>query len=138
MTTRPTDWNEAVIKEFRENSGKVGGNFTGAPVLLLHTKGAKTGQERVNPLMYLKDGDRWVIFASKGGAPTNPDWFHNLKTHSDAIIEVGTDTIEVRAEVAESRERDRLYAMQAERYPQFAEYERKTTRKIPAVLLTRR
>lgn len=133
--SRPGDWNARIIEEFRSNEGKVGGGFQGATMLLLHTKGARTGQPRVNPLVYLPDGDRYVVFASKGGAPTNPDWYHNLLADPDVEIEVGTRTISVRATVVTGRERDELYARQIERRPAFAEYEQKTTRVIPAITL---
>ncbi len=131
------DWNRQVIEEFRNNGGKVGGMFEGSPLLLLHTVGARSGQQRVNPLMYLPDGDRWVVFASKAGAPTSPDWYHNLVAHPDVSIEVGTDTVDVSATFAQGDERDQLYSRQASLYPQFAEYEQNTTRKIPVVILTR-
>ena len=136
MTTQ-NDWNRGVIEEFRNNGGKVGGGFEGAPLLLLHTVGAKSGQPRVNPVMYLPDGDRWVVFASKAGAPTSPDWYHNLVANPEVSIEVGTDTIPVTATFAQGGERDQLYSRQAALYPQFAEYERSTTRRIPVVTLTR-
>lgn len=131
------EWNKQIIAEFRGNGGKVGGQFEGAPLLLLHTRGARTGQERINPLMFLPDGDRMVVFASKGGAPDNPDWYHNLKANPDVTLEVGTDTFAARAGVATGDERDRLYAEQARRYPQFAEYAQSTTRTIPVVVLQR-
>ena len=137
MTT-PNDWNSATIKEFRENSGKVGGHFEGAPLLLLTTKGAKTGNTRVNPMMYLPDGDRMFVFASKGGAPTNPDWYHNVVANPDVTVEVGTETFSAKATVITGKERDGIYAKQASLYPGFAEYERKTTRKIPVVALVRK
>ena len=137
MTTR-NERNLGVITEFRSNAGRVGGNFEGAPVLLLSTKGAKTGLGRTNPLMYLTDGDRWIVFASKGGAPTSPDWFHNLVANPAVTLEVGTEALEADAEVVTGEERDRLYAQQAELYPQFGEYQRKTARSIPVVALTRR
>ena len=136
MTTQ-NDWNRGVIEEFRNNGGKVGGGFEGAPLLLLHTVGAKSGQPRVNPVMYLPDGDRWIVFASKAGAPTSPDWYHNLVANPEVSIEVGTDTIPVTATFAQGDERDQLYSRQAALYPQFAEYERSTTRRIPVVTLTR-
>ena len=129
------EWNAKIIAEFRANEGKVGGDFEGAPLLLLHTKGAKSGQRRVNPLMYLPDDDRYVVFASKGGAPTNPDWYHNLASDPDVTIEVGTDTLSARAAVITGPERDELYARQVERRPQFGDYERKTARTIPVVAL---
>jgi deazaflavin-dependent oxidoreductase (nitroreductase family) len=132
-----TDFNTAIIDEFRANEGKVGGGFAGAPMLLLHTTGAKSGKERVNPLVYQPDGDRYAIFASKGGAPTHPDWFHNLQAHPDATIEVGTESIPVTARVAEGDERSRLWEKQKQLMPGFADYEQKTTREIPVVILER-
>ena len=137
MTNR-NEWNRKVIEEFHSNEGKVGGNFTGAPLLLLFTSGAKTGQRRINPLMYLPDNDRLVIFASKGGAPTNPDWFHNLVANPRVTVEVGAETFETEAVVVTGEERDRLYAKQAKLFPQFAQYARNTTRTIPVVALVRR
>lgn len=131
----PNDWNASVIEEFRANAGKVGGPFEGAPLLLLSTTGAKSGRTRINPLMYLPDGDRFVVIASKGGAPTDPDWFFNVTANPEASIEVGTETIPVRAVVAEGAERDRLYDEQASRYPQFREYQDGTDRLIPVVVL---
>lgn len=131
------DWNTKIIDEFRANEGRVGGPFEGAPMLLLHHTGAKSGTERVNPLVYLPDDGRYVIFASKGGAPTNPDWYYNLLANPEASIEVGTDQLAVKAREAHGDERDRLWtAIKAER-PGFAEYEAKTTRRIPVVVLER-
>jgi deazaflavin-dependent oxidoreductase (nitroreductase family) len=130
------DFNTQVINEFRENSGQVGGMFESMPLLLLHHVGAKSGADRVSPVAYLKDGDSYAIFASKAGAPENPAWYHNLLAHPETRIELGDETIEVVAHVADGEERDRIYAEQASRLPQFAEYEQKTTRKIPVVLLT--
>lgn len=127
------DWNAGVIAEFRKNHGKVGGNFEGAPLLLINHKGAHTGKSHTNPVMYLKDGNRFLVFASKGGAPTNPDWYHNLKAHPDVKIEVGTETLEVRAEEITGTERDKIYARQASLYPQFGQYQRNTTRRIPVI-----
>ena len=129
------DWNSNIIQEFRANEGKVGGPFDGAPLLLLHTTGARSGEERINPMMYLADGDRLVVFASKGGAPTNPDWYHNLVANPDLEIEVGTERRKVRARVAEGEEHDQLYAEQSKRYPQFAKYQEGTDRTIPVVIL---
>ena len=129
------DWNKGIIDEFRANGGKVGGPFEGAPLLLLHTIGAKSGQARVNPMMYLADGDNHVVFASKAGAPTNPDWYHNLVANPRASIEVGDKTINVVAHVANDETRERLWSTQKERYPGFAEYEAKTDRQIPVVVL---
>jgi deazaflavin-dependent oxidoreductase (nitroreductase family) len=131
------NWNEKIIEEFRANEGKVGGVFQGAPMVLLTSKGARTGKPHINPLMYLPDGDRVVVFASYGGAPENPQWFKNLVANPDATAEVGTETFSVRATVAEGAERDRLFEEQKKRYPQFGEYEKKTTRKIPVVILER-
>ena len=130
-----SDWNTQIIEEFRTNHGKVGGNFAGAPLLLLHSTGAKSGQERVHPMMYLADGDRYLVFASKAGAPTNPDWYHNVKANPSVIIEVGTQTIVAQAEEVVGEERDRLYAQQATLYPGFADYEAKTDRVIPVIAL---
>jgi deazaflavin-dependent oxidoreductase (nitroreductase family) len=130
------DWNKAIIEEFRANGGKVGGPFEGGTLLLLTTTGAKSGKQRVSPLAYTADGDRFIIIASKAGAPTNPDWYHNLLAHPTATVEVGTEQFEVKATpVVEEPERSRLYAKMVERMPGFADYERKTTRKIPVVLL---
>jgi len=129
--------NENIIKEFRENAGKVGGPFAGMNLLLITIKGAKSGTLRTNPLAYSKDGDSYVVIASKGGADTNPDWYHNLTTNPNATIEVGTDKIDVVASEAKGAERDRLYAAQAELYPGFKGYEQKTTRKIPVFVLKR-
>jgi deazaflavin-dependent oxidoreductase (nitroreductase family) len=133
----PNDFNTGIIEEFRANAGKVGGPFEGAPLLLLTTTGAKTGQARTSPVMYLPDGERMVVFASKAGAPTNPDWYHNLVAHGTASVEVGTDRFSVRAVVATGEERDQLYRRQAELYPGFAEYQQKTTRQIPVITLER-
>jgi deazaflavin-dependent oxidoreductase (nitroreductase family) len=133
-----SDFNQAVMAEFRANAGKVGGYFEGANLLLLHTIGAKSGQARVNPLVYAKDGDRFVVAASKGGADTNPDWYYNLLANPTATIEVGTEQFEVRATiVTEEPQRSMLYAKMVAHRDGFAEYEQKTTRKIPAVLLER-
>jgi deazaflavin-dependent oxidoreductase (nitroreductase family) len=132
------DWNTAIINEFRANDGKVGGQFTGAPLLILHSVGAKTGRIRVNPLMYQDLGHgRLAVFASKGGAPTNPDWYHNLVANPRATVELGTETFNVIARVARSEERLRIWSTQKRRYPNFAEYERKTKREIPVVILER-
>ncbi len=130
------DWNAGVIAEFRKNRGKVGGQFEGAPVLLINHKGAHSGKPRTNPVMYLRDGNRYLVFASKGGAPSNPDWYYNLKKHPEVKIEVGTETIEVHADELKGAERDRLYARQASLYPQFAEYQQKTKRIIPVIAFT--
>jgi deazaflavin-dependent oxidoreductase (nitroreductase family) len=131
------DRNAGIIREFRTNEGRVGGPFQGAPLLLLTTTGARSGKTRVNPLMYLRDGDRLVVFGSKGGAPTHPDWFHNVAANPDASVEVGTERFPVHATVATGAERDELYAEQAKRYPQFEAYEAKTERTIPVIILER-
>jgi len=131
-------FNQQIIDEFRANDGTVGGPFKGARLLLLHTTGAKTGEERVNPLAYRTDGDHLVIFASKAGAPTNPDWYHNLRAHPAASVEVGGERYDVVARVAEGDERDRLWEAQKRETPPFAEYEQKTDRTIPVVVLERR
>ena len=133
----PRDWNQTIIDEFRANEGRVGGNFDGAPLLLLHTTGAKSGQSRVNPVMYQADGERLAVFASKGGAPTNPDWYYNILANPHAHVEVGTDAFDVIARVAEGEERKRIWQRQKERYPGFAAYERRTSRQIPVIVLTR-
>ena len=132
-----TDWNAAIIEEFRTNEGRVGGQFAGAPMLLLTTTGRKSGQRRTNPMMYLADGDRLLVFASKGGAPTNPDWYRNLVADPHVTVEVGTDKYEAHAIVVSGEERDRLYAEQSRRYPGFGEYQRNTSRVIPVVALVR-
>jgi deazaflavin-dependent oxidoreductase (nitroreductase family) len=131
----PNDFNAHTIEEFRQNGGKVGGYFEGATMLLLHTKGARSGEPRTNPLVYLPDGERYVVIASKGGAPTNPDWYHNLLADPNVEIEVGTERIPVRARAITGPERDELYARQVERRPGFADYEKKTRRKIPVIAL---
>jgi deazaflavin-dependent oxidoreductase (nitroreductase family) len=130
------DFNTQVINEFRENSGQVGGMFEGMPLLLLHHTGAKSGEDRIAPLVYMEDDGRYAIFASKGGAPENPAWYHNLLAHPDTRVEIGEETIEVTASEAQGDERDRIYTAQAARAPQFADYQKNTTRKIPVVLLT--
>jgi deazaflavin-dependent oxidoreductase (nitroreductase family) len=130
------DWNAQIIEEFRANGGKVGGQFEGAPLLLLHTTGAKSGQERVNPLMYQDLGDGSVaIFASKAGAPDNPDWFHNVYADRSVHAEIGTEQRPFTARIVEGEERDRIWAKQKADYPGFAEYEDKTDRMIPVVVL---
>ena len=135
-TSLPPDFNEQVIQEFRDNAGVVGGMFEGMTLLLLHDKGAKSGQTHIHPLAYYGDDGRYMIFASKGGAPTNPAWYHNLKAHPDARIEVGTETHDVTATELTGEERERVFRAQAERAPQFAEYEKNTKRTIPAIALT--
>ena len=131
------DFNRKIIEEFRANGGKVGGGFEGAPMVLLHHRGAKSGTERVSPLVYQADGDRFVVFGSKGGAPRHPHWYLNLVAHPETTIEVGTETIPVRARVAEGEERELIWTRQKEVMPGFAEYEAKTERQIPVVILER-
>ena len=133
-----SDFNRKIIEEFRANEGRVGGPFEGAPVLLLTSTGAKSGQQRTTPVVYQPDGERMVIFASKAGAPENPAWYHNLRANSTATVEVGTEKVEVEAVVTEGEERQRLFDKQKELMPQFADYEQKTTRTIPVVALQRK
>jgi deazaflavin-dependent oxidoreductase (nitroreductase family) len=131
------DWNRKIIDEFHANQGKVGGPFEGAPIVLLHTTGAKTSQERVNPMMYLDlDGHRYV-FATAAGADKNPDWYWNLVAHPNVIAEVGTETFEAAAVPLTGDDRDRIYAEQARRYGGFVEYEQMTSRVIPVVEIIR-
>ena len=137
------DWNAQTIEEFRANEGKVGGNFEGAPMVLLHHRGRKSGQERVTPVMYLPDDSEPAIiiyvFATKAGAPTSPDWYYNLTAAGDGSVERGTETYQVTVRELRGPERDRVYAEQARRYPGFAEYARQTTgvRTIPVLELLR-
>jgi deazaflavin-dependent oxidoreductase (nitroreductase family) len=130
------DYNAQNIAEFRRNHGKVGGYFEGAPLLLLHTIGRRSGRLHITPVMYLKDGDRLLVFASKGGADKHPDWYFNLKAHPDFQIEVGDETVDVHAEEATGSERDALYNRQAALYPRFGDYQQKTKRIIPVIALT--
>lgn len=130
------DWNKAIIEEFRANEGRVGGHFEGHTLVLLHHKGAKTKTERVNPLAAQTLGGKgWAIFASKGGAPTNPDWYHNLLANPEAKVEVGTEVLTVKAREAKGAEQEQIWEKQKQLMPGFAEYEAKTTRKIPVVIL---
>lgn len=137
MTDR-NNWNSQTIEEFRANGGKVGGIWEGRPLLLLTTTGAKSGRQHTTPTMYLRDGDRLLIFASKGGAPTHPHWYYNLVDHPEVTVEVGPETYQAIATVLTGEERDRLYARQAELYPQFGGYQRRTSRKIPVIALKRK
>jgi deazaflavin-dependent oxidoreductase (nitroreductase family) len=130
-------WNKNVIEEFRANDGKVGGQFEQADVLLLRTKGAKSGVDRVNPMMYLEEDGKIYVFASYNGADKHPDWFHNIKADDKVSVELGTETYEATAKPVPLEERDRIYAIMAERFANFAEYEKKTTRVIPVVELIR-
>ena len=129
------DWNTQIIEEFRANAGKVGGQFEGAPLLILHTTGARSGQERENPVMYRRVGDDIAVFASKAGAPTNPDWYHNLVANPRVRAEIGTEIADFTARVAAGDERDRIWAAQKAEFPGFADYETKTSRQIPVVIL---
>ena len=138
MSDAANDWNAKIIEEFRANGGKVGGPFEGAPMVLVHHRGAKTGTERVTPLMCQVEGERIFIFASKGGAPDNPDWYHNLVANPDAVIEFGSDSdIGVRVVELTGEERNRVWERQKREWPQFAEYEEKTDRTIPVLELQR-
>src|SRR5437588_10496130 len=133
-----SDYNQKIIDEFRANAGRPP-SWTGtSPLLLVHHRGAKSGAERVNPVAYLDDNGRYVIFASKAGAPSHPAWFHNLKAHPETRIEVGSDTIDVTVSEATGEERERLFATQVKRSPQFGEYRDKTERTIPVLVLTPR
>lgn len=129
------EWNRRTVEEFRANEGKVGGVWEGRPLLLLTTTGAKSGQRRTSPVMYLREGDRLFVFASKGGAPGNPDWYHNLLAHPHVTVEIGNQTYSAVAIPVTGEERDRIYAKWAEMYPQFREYQEKTTRIIPVIEL---
>jgi len=139
--TRPRSFhgfNQGVIEDFREHHGQITkGPFTGRPLLLLTTRGAKTGRERTNPLAYTRDGDRIFVIASKGGAPTNPDWYRNLRANPRVTVEVGPERFVANARVAKGDERRRLYDLQASRMPAFKEYEQRTSREIPVVVLER-
>ena len=133
-----SDWNTAIIEEFRANGGQAGGHFEGKPLLLLHHTGARTGTRRVSPLMYQAVDDLYAVFASKGGADTNPDWFHNLVAHPETEVEIGSETVAVRARIAEGDERERIWSQQKTDWPFFAEYEQKTARThIPVIVLER-
>lgn len=129
------DWNTKIINEFRENEGRVGGPFEGATLLLLHTTGAKSGRERVNPLVYQRLDNGYAVFASKGGAPSHPDWYYNIVAHPKTVVEVGSATVPVRARVARDEEHDRIWTEQKRRAPQFGEYEKTANRTIPVVVL---
>ena len=129
--------NRKIIDEFRANGGKVGGRFEGRTLLLLHTKGAKSGRKRINPLATIRDGDRYIVIASKGGSATHPDWYFNVLANPIVTVESGQETFEAHANVAEEPERTRLYDKMAAVMPAFDEYRRKTTREIPVIVLTR-
>lgn len=132
------DFNQALIAEFRANGGRIlSGPFADRPLVLLTTSGARSGQPRTNPLVYTTDGDRMIVIASKGGAPTNPDWYHNVVANPLVTVEVGTEQYQARAVIAEGAERERLFAQMAAQMPGFADYQQKTTRQIPVVVLER-
>ncbi len=135
--SEPIDFNTQVINEFRANAGVVGGHFVHMPLILLHTTGAKSHKPRINPLAYTKDGDNIVIIASKGGAPTNPDWFHNIVANPVVEVEIGAERFQACANIPAEPERTRLYDQMAAARPAFGEYREKTTRAIPVVTLTR-
>ena len=137
MTTVEQDFNQQVIEECRANEGRLGGRFAGAPMLLLHHTGAKSGVERVSPVMYQAVGDTYAVFASNAGRDTHPAWYHNLRAHPRTRIEIGPGTIEVTAQVANPAERTPIWERQKQQYPGFAEYEAGTSREIPVVLLER-
>ena len=129
------EFNRGVINEFRANDGNVGGPFAGAPMILVNHLGARSGTEYTSPLVYTRVGDSFVVIASKGGAPDDPQWFRNLVANPEITVEVGTETIPVRARVAEGEERARLFRAQADAMPNFDEYASATTREIPVVVL---
>lgn len=134
--TEANDWNKRIIEEFRANDGKVGGQFAGMPLLLLHHKGAKSGIERVNPLAFQRIGDSVAVFASKGGAPTNPDWYHNVVAHPEVSVELGREAFSAKARIASGEERRRIWEAQKAVFPNFAEYEKTSAgREIPVVVL---
>ena len=132
-----SDWNTKIIEEFRANGGEVGGPFEGAPMLLLHTTGAKSGLERVNPVVYQQVGDEIAVFASKAGAPSDPDWYRNLKANPSVTVEIGRESVPMQARVAAGEERTRIWEKQKQDMPGFADYEAKAGREIPVVILSR-
>ena len=132
MTIPRNEHNREVIETFRTNNGKMPND---APILLLSTTGAKSGKQRINPLAYTRDGRRYVVLASKGGAPTNPDWYHNVVANPDVVVEVGPEKFRARAMVSEGEERERLFNAQASKMPNFGEYQSKTSRLIPVIVL---
>ena len=135
--TSVNDFNKTIIEEFRVNGGKVSGRFANTTLLLLTTIGAKSGQARTNPVAYTTDGDHIIIMASKGGAPTNPDWYYNLKANPMVTVELGREQFQARAVIAEGAERKRLFRQMAEIMPGFADYQRNTDRQIPVIILER-
>ncbi len=132
----PSEFNQKIMDEFRANDGKVGGRFEGMNMLLLTTTGAKSGEKTTTPLVYFPDGKTMVIIASMGGAPKNPAWYHNIKASKDVVVDIGNGEFAAEAVEALGDRRDELYAAQAEKYPAFAEYEKKTTRKIPVIVIS--
>ncbi|MFZ0545643.1 MAG: nitroreductase/quinone reductase family protein [Candidatus Promineifilaceae bacterium] len=132
-----SEWNNKIIEEFRANEGKVNSHFANTTLLLLHTTGAKSGKERINPLATIEDNGRFIVIASKGGAPTNPDWYYNLVANPEVEVEYGTETFKAEATVAEEPERSQLYRKMAVVNSGFAEYEKKTERVIPVIVLSR-
>ena len=137
MADPMAEFNKKVIEEFHANGGKVGGQFAGAPMIIITHKGAKSGTTYTSPLVYSKDGDRYVIIASKAGAPKNPSWYHNLVAHPEVTVEIGAEKFKARAKEVKGEERDRLFAAQAKMMPQFNDYAKKTSRKIPVMVLER-
>ena len=133
-----SDWNTRIIEEFRASDGQVGGRFEGRPLLILHTTGAKSGKERLAPLMYRREGDRLFVFASKGGSHAHPDWYHNVRANRAVTVEIGPDTVPMTAVDVEGDERDEIYARQSEDWPFFGEYQAGTDRTIPVVELVAR
>ncbi len=131
-----SDWNQKIINEFRENDGVVGGRFKNHPLLILHSTGAKTGKERVNPVAAFEEGEKLFIIASKGGAPSHPDWYYNIVANPIVEVEYGTDRFKAEATVAEEPERTELYAKAVSEFPGFGEYEKKTDRQIPVITLS--
>lgn len=137
MSSEINEWNRQIIEEFRLRGGKVGGMFEGAPIVLLHTTGAKSGKERVNPLVAFVDGDRIYVFASYGGAPNDPDWYHNLVANPQVTVEFGHETFNASTRILEGAERDSVWARQVALRPNFGEYQDKTARIIPVVEIVR-
>lgn len=132
----PNEFNQKIIDEFRANDGKVGGPFEGMSMILLTTTGAKSGEKSTTPLVYMPDGKNMVVIASMGGAPKNPAWYHNIKANKDVVVDIGNGEFAAEAVEALGDRRDALYAAQAAKYPAFAEYEKKTTRRIPVIVIT--
>jgi deazaflavin-dependent oxidoreductase (nitroreductase family) len=137
VVSESNNWNDKVIAEFRANEGKVGGPFEGAPLLLLQTTGAKSGQQRISPLVYLADGDHIVIFGSNAGRPRHSAWYHNILANPSVTIEIGTDKYDATASVVTGEERERLWKAQVAVAPYFADYQAKTDREIPVIVLER-